>query len=490
MVPARIPSGGAAIAALGSLLAMAYVGVPCAWASQPATHPAGPNIVLIMSDDQRWDMVDATQTAPLGVDAMPHLQRELLDSGVRFDNAFVTTPLCCPSRSSVLTGQYASHHGVHNNRPPDGSATRFPDQRTLATSLEAAGYRTALFGKYMNGYRSLWSTPATPYKPPGWTQWHAFVSGGFFNYWLAENHARVWHGAAAGDYSTDVLRNGAASFIAESVALGKPFFLYFTPYAPHLPATPAPRHAGLLAGLQPWRPPSFNEADVSDKPEWVRARRKLPARGQVRMARDRRNMLESLLSVDEAVAVLMQALRDNGVVDRTIVIYFSDNGFSLGEHRVKRKRCPYEECIRVPMVVRYPALAPVGRRESAIALNVDFAPTLTELAGVAPPLPPDGISLAGILSGKRTAVRTDFLIEGWNKKRTFAGVREDHWKYVEHENGDVELYDLVHDPYELNSLAAAPEEAERCARMARRLRELRPTWPEHQRPRPQGKRSS
>jgi N-acetylglucosamine-6-sulfatase len=258
----------------------------------------------------------------------------------------------------------------------------------------------------------------------------------------------------------------------------RPFFLYFAPFAPHDPATPAPRH-GRFAGTPPWRPPAWNEPDVSDKPAWLMDRGPLVP-DQLALADTLyERMLESLLAVDDAVAAILRALDEAGRADDTVVVFTSDNGLSLGEHRVLGKQCPYDECLRVPLVVRYPRAVTAARTDTRLAANVDLAPTLAELAGTAPPTPVDGVSLMAILGGSASPWRGDLLAEGFSfLPPTWAAVRSAGYKYVEYRlvPPEVELYDLAADPNELVSRHADPAYAQVRATMAARLRALDPGW--------------
>jgi arylsulfatase A-like enzyme len=470
--------------------------------------PPRPNIVLILSDDQRWDTIGGTHGIG-GEDVMPQARAQIGGEGVTFENAFMTTPLCCPSRSSLLSGQYAHRTGVYSNQGENGGADDFDDRLSMGVWLQANGYRTGFVGKYLNGYADLWTNPDPPYVPPGWDEWHAFPGARFYNYKLVRNGIGFDHfvqsfGSAETDYSTDVLRDIAVDFIETSVQQGEPFFLYFAPKAPHLPRQPAPRHIGLFADVPQWRPPNHNEADVSDKPSWVRNTPLLSAAEIADMDDLRQNQLEMLQAVDEAIGGsdtfsitgILPTLRNLGVLDDTIVIYISDNGYHWGEHRFTAKNKPYEESIRTHMMVRYPKLAPLPRTESRFALNIDIAPTLAELAGfdieaIAQQIDPsffvDGVSFTPLLDGSTPPEpwRTDFLTEGWPASHVWATVREGQWKYTElpvtpgepDTDFEIELYDLVNDPYELANLESDPQHEDRIDTMAARLRDLRQNWP-------------
>lgn len=444
----------------------------------PDPQPLRPNIVLILTDDQRWDTVDSKHSLS-GSDVMPNVRTELAGNGVEFLNGFMTTPLCCPSRASILLGQYAHNTGVYGNIPPNGGAQFFNDASTLGTTLQNAGYRTGFYGKYLNQYDHLWdeSIGEAPYVPPGWTEWHVFESAKYFVYELIENGVKVPYGATEAEYSTDVLRDKAVTFISDSVALGQPFFLYFNPKAPHGPWIPAPRHDGNFAGLPPWRPPSYNETDVTDKPLWLQNTPIFTSQEQQDLDAIRISQLEMLQAVDEAVGAIVQALRDHSVDRNTIVVYLADNGWLWGEHRRMAKNVPYEEAIRSPLFIRYPRLAPLARKDSRFALNIDVTPTLVELAGTSNPVSSDGQSLLPVLDGTAASWRTDFMTEGYPNNREWATVRENEWKYTEYATGEAELYNLVNDPYELTNVVNDPANAACVAAMAGRLREIRPGWP-------------
>jgi N-acetylglucosamine-6-sulfatase len=457
----------------------------------PSPQPLRPNILFILTDDQRWDTTDGTHGIA-GADVMPRTRAELVDSGIEFSHGFMTTPLCCPSRSSILTGSYAHRTGVYKNGGTNGGADDFNDVSTIATWLQGAGYRTSLMGKYLNGYAQLWTSPAPPYVPPGWTEWRGAKRVSHFDPIFVEPDGLggyVEH-TYTGGYFSDLLREFAKTFISDSVAAGEPFFLYLAFKAPHLPQEPATRHEGLFQGIPAWRPPSYNEADVSDKPAWVQA---LPLQNSAQLDQIRIDQLEMLQAVDEAIGGnpafgivgIMEHLRNLGIADNTLVVYFADNGWYWGEHRLRAKNNPYEEAIRSPMFVRYPALAPLKRSEDKFALNIDLAPTFAELAGVGVPILHDGDSLVRVFDGTAPTWRTDFLAESWPGSHPWALVREAQWKYTEIPvtPGDeftafeTELYDLAADPYELTNVATDPGNAARIAAMAARLRQMRPFWP-------------
>jgi arylsulfatase A-like enzyme len=398
----------------------------------------------VVTDDQRWDTLSA----------LPTVQRELVGKGVTFRNAFVVNALCCPSRASILTGRYSHSTGVWVNTGVRGGFGAFDDASTIATWLDAAGYETALVGKYLNGY-------AAPYVPPGWDRWVAFSGAPeYYDYHLNVDGSVVSRGADEGDYSTDALASEAVSFIQESEG---PLFLYFAPFAPHFDrrspfsVTAATRHAGAFAGLEPWRPPSYDEADVSDKPAWLRALAPFSEERRAALDSYRRSQLDSLLAVDDAVAGILDALADTRRLRNTLFVFTSDNGLAWGEHRWSSKLVPYEESIRVPLVVRYDALPAWPRADDRIALNVDLAPTLAAAAGTDAP-GVEGRSLLPLLSAETPHWRSDFLVEHLGASATatvptYCAVRGERYAYVQYASGEEELYDLALDPHQLENRA-------------------------------------
>jgi N-acetylglucosamine-6-sulfatase len=426
--------------------------------------PDPPDVVLIVTDDQRWDTLWS----------MPIVRRVLVDPGVSFENAFVVNPICCPSRASILTGDYSHTTGVYRQTPPFGRVEAFDDTSTLATWLDAAGYTTGLFGKYLDGYQHA---ALTGIVPPGWDRWVGFVRAGYLDYKLTLDGEVRSYGSDPSDYSTTVLADEAVAFLEDSEG---PVFLLFAPAAPHAPAIPEAGDEGAFADLEPARPLSFDEADVNDKPGWVRALAALGAEGAERVDAFRLQQYRSLLSVDRAVGRLVDALERTGRLENTLLVFTSDNGIHHGEHRWTKKESPYEESIRVPLVLRWDAAAwPAGTAPDALVLNIDLAPTMAEAAGLE--IEADGRSLLPLLDGRAVGRREDFLIEhleGTNPIPTFCAVRSDAWKHVRYATGEEELYDLERDPAELDNLAGEPSARPVLDALRERLRELcRPAPP-------------
>lgn len=439
--------------------------------SSPPPPDRRPNIVLILTDDQSPDSL------PHEPPVMPQLQSMMEDPAdhwITFSNAFLNTPLCCPSRASILTGRYSHHTGVRTNY--DGE--RLDESSTVATWLHAAGYHTGLIGKYVNGY------PFGPssYVPAGWDRWLVKRQGdqstAYYRYVLVDQGFPVYRGDGPENYSTDVYAAAAASFI-RSAPSGRPFFLEVAPTAPHRPWTQAPRDAGAFAGLPMADPQSVGEEDVSDKPAWVQARSPMDAERRAQLRAIHLRSFEALLSVDDLVAAVIRALQDRGVLENTVVVFMTDNGFSFGEHRWVGKTCEYEECIETPFLVRYPGAS--SHVDPRLVSNVDLAPTFAELAGIEPPSPVDGMSLVPLLQGLSSAPwRTGLLTEyvGDRKVPPWWEVRTAGFAYVELATGETELYDLAGvigsaDPYELQNRAADPAYAAVRARLSAELAALR-----------------
>lgn len=451
----------AGLLALVGLAVVVFTTVAASAQTPAGPPPRRPNILLIVTDDQRWDT--------LGV--MPVVQRELAARGVTFTNAFVSNPLCCPSRASILTGDYSHTTGVYRQTTPFGAFPSFRDDSTLATWLDDAGYATGLFGKYIDAYQH---DSLSGYVPPGWDRWYAFVHSGYYNYGVTVDGKAEFHGAdPATDYSTTVLGDAAVDFV-RSAPPDRPLFVEFAPAAPHEPAIAEPRFDDRFRDLLPQRPPSYDEADVSDKPAYVQQWPAITDQWKRWIDGFRRRQYQTLQSVDQQVGRLLDALERTGRLDETVVVFTSDNGLLWGEHRWKKKEVPYEEALRVPMIVRYDPLITQGRSEDALVLNVDLAPTLAALAGVTHPAT-DGMSMKPLLTDGSVPWRNDFLIEhmeGANPVPSYCGVRTRTSKYIRYVTGEREFYDLSEDPYELVDAVDDPARASQVASLDARLDEL------------------
>ena len=449
------------------------VGLTPAPSSTAAEAPARPNIVVVMSDDQTVESmrVMANVNAMLGAE------------GATFADNYVSFPLCCPSRTTFLTGQYGHNHTVMGNALPQGGYEKLAPTHanTLPAWLKLAGYRTVHIGKYLNGYGRQRPTEV----PPGWDEWFGSVDPStyrYYDYTLNENGKLVRYGTAAGDYQADVYTAKAVDAVKRLAARTEPFFLSVAYLAPHSggpresddPANlatpvPAPRHRNRFSAEPMPRTAAFNEADVSDKPLAVRRRPLFgPARinGITEMYRQR---LESILAVDEGVAAIVRALQDSGELSRTLFVYTSDNGFFQGEHRIPNGKVQhYEPSARVPLVMRGPGV-PRGVRITQPSINVDLAPTIVDAANAKVGRPTDGVSLLALLADRTRFVGRDVLLE----TPTYAAIHTPRYVYVEHNTGERELYDLRTDPDELASLHDNAAYAQVRSDLARRLLTLR-----------------
>ncbi|MBB4662958.1 sulfatase family protein [Conexibacter arvalis] len=442
----------------------------------PLAPPSNkPNIVFVLTDDLSWDLVDY----------MPNVKR-LQREGVTFSNYIVTNSLCCPSRASILTGRYPHNTGIYRNTGDDGGFLAFrargQERDTFATSLQQAGYRTALMGKYMNQYNPTRVRDALgrPYVPPGWTDWKV-VGNGYpgYGYRIAREGRVVRRGWEPRDYLTTVLRRDAIGFISSAVGAGQPFMLELSTFTPHTPSTPAPRDVGRFSAVTAPRTPSFNEEDISDKPSWLRGHRRLTDEQQQRIDEHFRNRVRSVQSVDRAIGRIRRELNRLGVARNTYVVFSSDNGFHMGQHRLTPgKLTAYDPDIRVPLVVTGPGV-PAGRVVSEIAENVDLCPTFTELGGTPAPATADGRSLVPFLRGlpapadwrraalieHRGAVTSpadpDFPARGSGNPPTYEALRTRDSLYVEYADGEREFYDRRVDPDELDNVYDALPEARR-----------------------------
>ncbi|MEH1814066.1 MAG: sulfatase [Nostoc sp.] len=493
------------------------------------TQTSKPNILFVLVDD-----MDAYTINRDPEKYAPNIKSLLIDKGATFPNFFVNVSLCCPSRTNILRGQYAHNTGVLTNSSPDGGFQKAYSQglekETIATSLQANGYQTALIGKYLNGYPD--TAPNDTYIPPGWTEWYSPMEKGKNrkdqkkygnpydqeNYTLNKNGKLVKYGDKAEDYGTDVYRDFAIDFIQRSTKDGKPFFVYLAPFNIHGPYTPAKRHRHLFPDVKAPRPDNFNEADVSTKPQFMQELPQLNQKKIDDVDESYRKRLRSLQSVDEAIDKLVDTLKANGQLDNTYIIFTSDNGYKQGIHRASTgKESAYEEDIRLNLVVRGPGI-PSGKKLQEQVGNIDFFPTFTEMAGVKPPAFVDGRSFLPLLKGTTSNLpkwRSAFLIEHKQNQRrravlenqtkllqdqseledqleledlselqslqkggqvpkipTYQAIRTQDYTYVEYKTGAKELYNIKKDPYQLNNLASTADPT-LLKQLADRLSELR-----------------
>ena len=450
-----------------------------------------PNIVVVMSDDQTVESLRA----------MPKTQRLLGGEGVTFTNSFASNPVCCPSRATFLTGRYAHNHGVLRNSQPQGGFLELDGDETLPIWLQRAGYFTAHIGKYLNGYGRGASDPLE--IPRGWSEWHGSVDPStysMYGYTLSEDGRLVTYGDPdtedPANYQTDVYAAKAAELIARRAPRRKPFFLSVAPLATHAEfdpeqqaeplgpndPRPAPRHDGAFDAEPQPRTEAFNEADVSDKPAEIRELAPLSLTEAAGVAARYRARLASLLALDDLVETIVGELGATRELNRTLIVFTSDNGYLLGEHRIRAaKQYPYEESIRVPLILRGPNLPRNARRPQPV-VNADLAPTILHYARSDERPPRDGRSLHRLIAERRLEPGRAVLIENWCQAAEpcfeadtprYVGVRTARYLYAEYPNGDRELYDLERDPFELESLHADPAYADERAALERLLDRLR-----------------
>ena len=465
--------------------------------------PSQPNILFILTDD-----LDLAEIA-----YMPKLKSLLIDQGTSFSNYFVSVSLCCPSRSTTIRGQYSHNTGVETNGGGNGGfETAYLlgiENSTIATWIQPNGYRTGLFGKYLNGYPN---TASNTYIPPGWNDWNSSVKGNAYNefgYTLNSGGKLVPYGRQPEDYGTDVYSGLADKFIQQSVQDKKPFFVYLAVYAPHQPATPAPRDKDLFPDAKAPRTPNYDEVDVKDKPKFIADLPLLKPAVEQHIDDLYRKRLQSLQAVDDAIEKLYNTLKADGQLDNTYIVFTSDNGFHLGNHRMPAgKQTAYEEDIHLPLIVRGPGVA-AGKMASQITGNIDLAPTFADMAGAKPGDFVDGRSFLPLILGKGPDNwRNVYLVEHFVQSSApttqaspvpdtqepedldqlpddqygdtvatpeaspptatpaakrpnrvggipeFHGLHGDGYIYVEYVTGEKEFYDLTKDPYELNNLAS------------------------------------
>lgn len=442
---ARVVGGVTALVAL-ACLAPPRPG-PATAGAATAAGSSRLNVVLILTDDQTMESVAR----------MPYVSSRT--DWITFPSAFVNNSLCCPSRATILTGQWDTHSGVTNN----SQGALLDESETLPVWLQRAGYRTGLFGKYLNAY----PFDRGDYVPAGWDDWQASYGPSMYRQYdwdLNSNGTPVHYGSTLGtDYGVNVLARKVTDFVAASAATGTPFFAYFAPTATHSPWRANKRWSGRFRAQAVAQSPNANEADVTDKPLWVQSRPLLDPAGA---DAHRRSAWAAAGSVDDAVTRIDDALRTAGVFDTTVEIFMTDNGYSFGSHRWPTKRCEYDECIRTPMLVRYPGQA--GRTDQHLITNTDIAGTISEIAAAPPGRQQDGHSFAPLLRGEPVASWPEDVLLHWpggngdglagrpDSLPQFWGIRSAAAKYVELDTGERELYDLAADPYELANRAGDP----------------------------------
>jgi N-acetylglucosamine-6-sulfatase len=436
------------------------------------------NVVLVLADDHRYDAMGFVGHPFIETPSLDRLARE----GVHFRDAVVTTALCSPSRASILTGLYAHrHHVVDNNHPVPPDLTFFPQY------LQGAGFQTAFFGKWHMGGES-----DEPQR--GFDHWVSFLGQGTY---LPEGQTLNVDGKRVPrrGYITDELTDYAVEWLGKRDR-SRPFFLYLSHKAVHVDRLPgdqrltfiaAERHRGRYEGEPVPDPASQSAQAAADdgRPRWVKDQRNsfhgvdFPYYSELDIDEYFRRYAETLLALDESVGRVLDALRDEGVLDSTLVLYLGDNGFAFGEHGLIDKRNAYEESIRIPMVARAPGLLPAGATVTAVAANIDVAPTLLEAAGLKPPTGLDGRSLLAAARGDTAGWRREVLYEYYWERNfpqtpTVHALRGERFKYIRYHGlwDSDELFDLAADPHEMRNLIRDPAHAKTAEEMNARLFEL------------------
>lgn len=505
----RRTAAAACLALLALLLGTALAG------TREAGAQAGeqPNVVVIQVDDMALSALTATWRTESGVDArvMPNTLDLIRKQGISFSRYYAPYPLCCPSRTTLLTGRYAHSHGVISNDAPRGGWPGYQQKavynHNLGVWLQNAGYRTIHLGKFLNNYGGAGKDDPTTEVPPGWDSWETFAT---------DNSARLFYGyelnvdgqltPPIGDrsytikddpgcpdapavpapctHASDHLSRRAMDHVFAS-APGGPFYLQVDYNAPHgdprppIGPEPAPRHYDTALNTFLPKPPGFNEGNISDKPSFIRDAAPYLDQTAVRRIRiEYQKTLESMRTVDEGIGKLVGALEATGELGNTYVFFISDNGFFFGEHRLERSKfLPYEQAVHMPLLVRGPGIEP-NSRSGEISANIDLAPTILQLAGARATRRFDGRSLVRYWADTSLRTRRPLLLESFAKAtdldgdglpdgrpapkpqagasiaapiENYLGVRIGPYKYIEYQTGDRELYDLAKDPHEVFS---------------------------------------
>jgi arylsulfatase A-like enzyme len=422
---------------------------------------AKPNIIFILTDDFASNLVDF----------MPNL-KAMQQEGVTFNHYYVSNSLCCPSRSSIFTGRLPHNSGVETNTPPNGGyevfMNRGNDRESFSVALQHAGYKTAMMGKFLNGYLPRKHEPLT-----GWSDW--FVAGaGYRN--INSNGEILHFGNAPKDYLTDVLSAHTDSLI--KTWKDNPFFIEIATFTPHGPFIPAPRHENYFNDQQAPRTPAFNKQADTDAPAWLRKLKPLNSKQINRVDNIFRNRLRCVLSIDEMLGNIRKRLNEAGISDRTYIFFSSDNGYHLGDYSMLQgKQTPFDIDIRVPLIACGPGVSK-GSLQQAIVSNIDLAPTFAALAGMQLKNDPDGKDIQHLLRNETTE-KINPIATGWRKfaiiehRRvdydrndpdaqepedavlpSYTALRFHNLLYVEYETGEISCYDLENDPYELKNIAS------------------------------------
>ena len=467
---------------------------PAAPLPQSTRTGGSPNVLVIMTDDQTLESMRV----------LDNVDRYLIDQGTTYTNYFTSFPTCCPSRVTYMSGQFAHNHGVRENVKPTGGYHKANQDEYLPVWLQRAGYWTGSVGKYLNEYGE--DGNITP--PNGWNRWFGLIDPWtyrYFNYQVSVDGQRQVYGDAPEDYQTDVLGGEVVRIITERATTDQPWFLSWTPLAPHAQEpegrvgtgageendnsgkqtiaerirstfpTPAPEFAGKMANQEMPRTPAYNQQDISRSPSFIRNKQPFNINVAALIRDGYRRELESLLSVDKWVKRIMDTLVATKQLDDTVVVFTSDNGYFHGEHRLSfSKVFLYEPAVHLPLVIRGKGF-PAGAKVPDPVSNVDLAPTILKLAGATAAVTPDGRDVGSLATAPGTGMARGVLLENWreNGQNHSYGIRTDRYKYLVHKGGEEELFDLAMDPHEVRNLAADPSMAAVKAELGRRLDVLR-----------------
>jgi arylsulfatase A-like enzyme len=452
---------------LATLIAVAPGSATGTTPSDQATAAATPpNIVFVLTDDLAWNLVQY----------MPNVQ-QLQADGTTFSNYIVTDSLCCPSRSSIFTGNFPHDTGVFTNTGTDGGYATFNSQgnesHTWAVKLQAQGYATGMMGKYLNGYvPSDLNGGSQPYVPPGWSEWDVAGNGyPEYDYDLNEDHTVVHYGSTAADYLTDVVSGTGQAFIAHAAATHTPFALEIATFAPHSPFVPAQQDLDSFPGLVAPRGPAYNKLPVN-APSWLAGNPVLTAANKTTIDTDFRKRVQAVQAVDRMIGDLRAELQVDGLANDTYIVFSSDNGFHMGDYRLMPgKMTAFDTDIRVPLIVAGPGVVAGATRDETVQ-NIDLAPTFERLSGGTVASNVDGRSLVPLLQGAAAPDwRTGALIEHHGpdtaaddpdaqtvrngNPTTYEALRTATYTYVEYDNGEIEYYDRTTDPNELDNIAGS-----------------------------------
>jgi len=414
-----------------------------------------PNVVMIITDDQTWQQRHA----------MPQTLKWYSRQGTIWSNYFVSLPWCCPSRATMITGQYAKNHGVLTSTAPFGGYPVLDNTNTLPIWLQDAGYRTGYIGKYLN------ELPAGV-VPPGYDDWQGIngTTKPYYGFQINDNATIVDYPIEEHQYLTDDLADRTVTAINEMAAAEQPFYLTVGVSAPHVtynnaPPIPADRHLGDYDNVRMPRTPSFNEVDVSDKPASVRTLPSLTTK-QINTIENRwRREMESLMAVDDLFMRTVDTLRASGELDNTLIVFVSDNGFMHGEHRIPiDKRVAYRESIHVPLMISGPGFPP-GVVVKSTAANIDIAPTIVQATGATPRRVMDGVPLQTLADDPPEMLHRRILIERYDRD-CYQGLASRQWWYVRYVTGEEELYSRA---AQLENEIDWPERADVLAKLRKKL---------------------